>query len=294
MKSRPASSGSAGKAGELSRTEQQLLNAVFQFDDLTVRQSMAPVVPRRRLSRRNLAAGEMPGRRQTDAPHALSPAPRHTRRRARHHPREGAHRTGKRRRSGVELHRPPRVARTGDPANQPASARDAAQPPAHGARGRRVRHPGRHRHHGERCWSRSSGAVQDEFDSEAPDITREDPLTFRVRGQVLIERVNRECGLDLYAADVDTLSGLLVSHLGRLAETGGPRAPRRRDGRDRRGQGRPRGRGPDSAPEGRGRRAVGRPVLFGAGAAPGLTRCARAGTGRRGRAPGPTRSARTW
>ena len=37
---------------------------------------------------------------------------------------------------------------------------------------------------------------------------------------MLIERVNRECGLDLYAADVDTLSGLLVSHLGRLAEAG--------------------------------------------------------------------------
>ena len=27
------------------------------------------------------------------------------------------------------------------------------------------------------------GAVQDEFDSEAPDITQEDPLTYRVRGK---------------------------------------------------------------------------------------------------------------
>ena len=64
------------------------------------------------------------------------------------------------------------------------------------------------------------GAVQDEFDSEPPDITQEDLRTFQVRGQVLIERVNRECGLDLYAADVDTLSGLLVSQLGRLANAG--------------------------------------------------------------------------
>ena len=35
-----------------------------------------------------------------------------------------------------------------------------------------------------------------------------------------IERVNRELGLDLYAPDVDTLSGLLVSRLNRLLKVG--------------------------------------------------------------------------
>ena len=64
------------------------------------------------------------------------------------------------------------------------------------------------------------GAVQDEFDSEPPDIVPHEPGVFTVRGQVSIERVNRELGLDLYAPDVDTLSGLLVSRLNRLLKVG--------------------------------------------------------------------------
>ena len=64
------------------------------------------------------------------------------------------------------------------------------------------------------------GAVQDEFDSESPDIAPEGPRTFKVKGQLPLEIVNRECGLDLYSADVETLSGLLVSRLGRLLKAG--------------------------------------------------------------------------
>lgn len=64
------------------------------------------------------------------------------------------------------------------------------------------------------------GAVQDEFDSEVPEIVRESPETFLVKGQLTLERINRECDLDLYSPDVETLSGLMASHLGRLLAIG--------------------------------------------------------------------------
>ena len=64
------------------------------------------------------------------------------------------------------------------------------------------------------------GAVQDEFDSEPPEIVQEGPWDYLVNGQMPIERVNRECGLNLYSADVETLSGLLVSRLNRLLKQG--------------------------------------------------------------------------
>ena len=64
------------------------------------------------------------------------------------------------------------------------------------------------------------GAVQDEFDAEAPDILAEGRWTYKVKGQLPLARVNRECGLDLYSAEVETLSGLMASRLGRLLQQG--------------------------------------------------------------------------
>lgn len=64
------------------------------------------------------------------------------------------------------------------------------------------------------------GAVQDEFDMEAPEIVREEAGSAVVLGHLPIERVNRELHLDLYAADVDSISGLLVSRMGRLLRAG--------------------------------------------------------------------------
>lgn len=61
------------------------------------------------------------------------------------------------------------------------------------------------------------GAVQDEFDSELPEIVSEGHGVYRVSGQLPLERINRELGLDLESHDVDSLSGLLVSRLSRLA-----------------------------------------------------------------------------
>ena len=64
------------------------------------------------------------------------------------------------------------------------------------------------------------GAVQDEFDFEPPEINTEGPDVFLVKGQLPLERINRECNLDLFSPDVETLSGLMVSLVGRLLEVG--------------------------------------------------------------------------
>ncbi|MDE2880784.1 MAG: hemolysin family protein [Acidobacteriota bacterium] len=64
------------------------------------------------------------------------------------------------------------------------------------------------------------GDVQDEFDSEAPEIVSEGSGAYRIRGGCLIDRVNRELGLELYSADVETISGLLAARLGRLLKAG--------------------------------------------------------------------------
>lgn len=64
------------------------------------------------------------------------------------------------------------------------------------------------------------GDVQDEFDSETPEIVSEGSGAYRVSGGCLIDRVNRELGLELYSADVETISGLLASRLGRLLQAG--------------------------------------------------------------------------
>jgi CBS domain containing-hemolysin-like protein len=64
------------------------------------------------------------------------------------------------------------------------------------------------------------GSVQDEFDSEAPDIQRESGDRYTMRGNLPLARVNRELHLDLPAHKFDTLSGLLMGKLGRLLQVG--------------------------------------------------------------------------
>jgi CBS domain containing-hemolysin-like protein len=64
------------------------------------------------------------------------------------------------------------------------------------------------------------GAVQDEFDMELPEFVGEEGGAYVVLGSLPIERVNRELKLDLYAADADSMSGLLVTKAGRLLRTG--------------------------------------------------------------------------
>jgi CBS domain containing-hemolysin-like protein len=60
------------------------------------------------------------------------------------------------------------------------------------------------------------GTVQDEFDDELPEIVSEGPGVFRVGGHVRIDRLNRVTGLNLATEGASTLSGLLVQQLARL------------------------------------------------------------------------------
>ena len=53
-----------------------------------------------------------------------------------------------------------------------------------------------------------------------PDIVPEGPNQYVVQGHLPIERINRELHLELSNPDIDTLSGLLVSKLGRLLRVG--------------------------------------------------------------------------
>ena len=64
------------------------------------------------------------------------------------------------------------------------------------------------------------GAVQDEFDSEAPEVEQESPGVYLVNGLVPLQHLNREVNLNLESTDVDTLSGLLVSRISRLLQAG--------------------------------------------------------------------------
>jgi len=64
------------------------------------------------------------------------------------------------------------------------------------------------------------GAVQDEFDVEEPAIVPDGTGRFIVSGSLALEKVNRDLKLRLFAANVDTLSGLVVAVLGRLPKVG--------------------------------------------------------------------------
>ena len=64
------------------------------------------------------------------------------------------------------------------------------------------------------------GPVQDEFDAESPDIERGEDGQYTVQGGALIDVVNRTLNLDLAGREVDTMAGLLMERLGRVPEAG--------------------------------------------------------------------------
>ena len=61
------------------------------------------------------------------------------------------------------------------------------------------------------------GEVQDEFDAEETEIQRLDATSARVRGDARLDAINEELGLSLDAPYVDTIGGLVITRLGRLA-----------------------------------------------------------------------------
>ncbi|MBI4160812.1 MAG: HlyC/CorC family transporter [Acidobacteria bacterium] len=64
------------------------------------------------------------------------------------------------------------------------------------------------------------GSLQDEFDAETPEIAEEAPGRFLVLGHLPIARINHDLDLNLPASGIDTLSGLLMRRLGRLLRAG--------------------------------------------------------------------------
>ncbi len=64
------------------------------------------------------------------------------------------------------------------------------------------------------------GEVQDEFDAELPNIVPEGQGQFIVFGGTLIEDLNDELDLNLHSEEMDTLSGLLIEHVGQMLSLG--------------------------------------------------------------------------
>lgn len=66
------------------------------------------------------------------------------------------------------------------------------------------------------------GEITDEHDDvPAPGMVAEDEHVWRASGDVHLDEVTRTIGHDLPEGDYETLSGLLIAHLGTLAELGG-------------------------------------------------------------------------
>ena len=64
------------------------------------------------------------------------------------------------------------------------------------------------------------GAVQDEFDEEEPEWAMESPGVYRLSGQMPLARIDNELDLKLDDPGVDTVAGLVIKELGRLAKVG--------------------------------------------------------------------------
>lgn len=64
------------------------------------------------------------------------------------------------------------------------------------------------------------GEIQDEFDLESPAIRQTKDGAFLVEGTVLLKDVNRRLMLDLHSDSAETISGHLLSLLGRMAVVG--------------------------------------------------------------------------
>ena len=64
------------------------------------------------------------------------------------------------------------------------------------------------------------GSVQDEFDSELPNIIKESEGNFLIEGSTLVEEVNQTLNLLLETDKAETFSGLLVEKTGRFSEEG--------------------------------------------------------------------------
>lgn len=64
------------------------------------------------------------------------------------------------------------------------------------------------------------GEVQDEFDQEAPRIKKENDNEYIVEGITPLDDINDELGIDLPTEDADTIGGFVLSQLGKFPKPG--------------------------------------------------------------------------
>jgi CBS domain containing-hemolysin-like protein len=64
------------------------------------------------------------------------------------------------------------------------------------------------------------GEILDEFDQEIPPLERLSKTEVRARGDLLIGELNQLCDLDIFHPEVDTIGGLVMAKLGRVAQPG--------------------------------------------------------------------------
>ena len=64
------------------------------------------------------------------------------------------------------------------------------------------------------------GPVEDEFDNDEPDIVAEGPQQYIISGHATIDSVNRSFGLNLDTSEVDTIAGLMMTVTDKLLAEG--------------------------------------------------------------------------
>jgi len=72
----------------------------------------------------------------------------------------------------------------------------------------------------ENVLERLVGPVQDEFDDELPAVVPAEAGSFIVQGGAHVEEVNKVLKIELHAPGVETIAGLITQQLGRIVETG--------------------------------------------------------------------------
>jgi CBS domain containing-hemolysin-like protein len=64
------------------------------------------------------------------------------------------------------------------------------------------------------------GPVEDEFDDEQPEIVSEGPQQYNISGNTSIDEINQRFGLKLEAYDMDTIAGLMMARTDKLLAPG--------------------------------------------------------------------------
>jgi len=72
----------------------------------------------------------------------------------------------------------------------------------------------------ENVLERIIGSVEDEFDTEPPDISPDGGGRVIVQGSTPLDVVNINFGLELNAIDVDTMAGIMLERVGRVLQAG--------------------------------------------------------------------------